>query len=201
MLYSPPPPVIPHYPPLSPTPFFPARLVYHLRRMNRRNILIALAVGGTLWYLVTQTKRVDIGAASISRLKIEGSGVRINIKLPIINRSDFPVPVSGFLGRLLYNGVEIGSVQQTAPVQLAPRAVTIPEFTTVISFIGVATSTPLLGILNTLAKKFLNISLPGIPSDQVLTAGALTQALGALRIQGTLYVGQIGIDINEPLTA
>lgn len=169
--------------------------------MNRRNLFVALAVGGALWYLVTQTKRVDIGAASISRVKLEGSGVRLNIKLPIINRSDFPVPVSGFLGRLLYNGVEIGSVQQVAPVQLAPRSVTIPEFTTIISYIGVATSTPLIGILNSLAKKFLNISLPGVPSDQELSATALLQALGALRIQGTMYAGAVGIDINQPLTA
>lgn len=169
--------------------------------MKTKPVVIALVVGVALYYLVTQTKRVDIGAASISSLKLAASGVRINIRLPIINRSDFPVPVSGFLGRLLYNGIEIGSVQQLAPVQLAPRAVTVPEFTTTISYIGVATSTPLLGILNTLSKKFLNVSLPGVPTDAVLTAGGLAQALSALRIQGTLYVGQIGIDINEPLTA
>jgi len=169
--------------------------------MKAKPIVIALVVGGVLWYLLTQTKRVDIGAASISRLKLEGGGLRLNVRLPIINRSDFPVPVSGFLGRLLYNGLEIGSLQQVAPVTLAPRAVSTPEFTTVISFLGLATSTPLLGLLNSLAKKLLNVSLPGIPSDQVLTGSALTQALGALRVQGTLYVSGIGIDINEPLTA
>lgn len=169
--------------------------------MKTKPVVIALVVGVALWYLFTQTKRVDIGAASISRLKIEGGGVRLNIKLPIINRSDFAVPVSGFLGRLLYNVTEIGSVQQVAPVTLAPRAVSVIEFTTLISFLGVATSTPLLGILNSLAKKFLNVSLPGIPSDAVLNAGQLTQALSALRIQGTLYAGAVGIDINEPLTA
>lgn len=169
--------------------------------MKTKPVVIALLAGVAIWYLVTQTKRVDIGAASISRLKLEGGGVRLNIKLPIINRSDFPLPVSGFLGRLLYNGVEVGTVQQIAPVTLAPRAVSVPEFTTLISFLGVATSTPLLGILNSLAKKFLNVSLPGIPSDAVLSAGQLTQALGALRIQGTLYAGAVGININQPLTA
>lgn len=169
--------------------------------MKTRQIVIAAGVGLVLWYLITQTKRVDIGAASISRLKIEGGGLRLNILLPIINRSDFPVPVSGFLGRLLYNGIEVGSVQQTGAVQLAPRAVTPIEFTTLISFLGLATSTPMLSILNSLAKKYLNVSLPGIPTDQVLTGSVLTQALSALRVQGTLYVGSLGIDINQPLTA
>lgn len=173
----------------------------HFRRMKAKPIVIALVVGGVLWYLLTQTKRVDIGTASISRLKLEGGGLRLNVRLPIINRSDFPVPVSGFLGRLLYNGLEIGSLQQVAPVTLAPRAVSTPEFTTVISYAGLLTSTPLLGILNSLAKKYIGVSLPGIPSDQVLTAGELTNALSALRIQGTLYVGSLGIDINESLTA
>jgi len=170
-------------------------------KLNTRTVVIAGVVGLALWYLVGQTKRIDVGAASISRLKLQAGGVRLNIKLPIINRSDFPVPVSGFLGRLLYNGLEIGSLQQVAPVTLQPRSVSIPEFTTVISYIGVATSTPLLGILNSLAFKYLGISLPGISTGEVLDASILANSLKALRIQGTLYVGQIGIDIDESLTA
>lgn len=168
---------------------------------RNRNILILAGVGLALWYFTTQSQRIDVGSASISRLKLEGGGIRININLPIINRSDFPVPVSGFLGRLLYNGAEIGTVQQTAAAQLTPRAVTNIEFTTVVSFIGVLSSTPLLSILNSLAQKYLGTSLPGIPSTTPVDGAALNAALSALRIQGTLYVGSLGIDINEPLTA
>ena len=170
-------------------------------KLNTRTILITGAVGLALYYLVTQTKRIDVGAASISRFKLEGSGVRLNVKLPIINRSDFPVPVSGFLGRILYNGIEIGNLSQVAPVTLQPRSVSTPEFTTKISYLGVATSTPLLAILNTLAARYIGFSLPGAGSVEVLDASVLTNALKSLRIQGTLYVGQFGVDIDEPLTA
>lgn len=169
--------------------------------MKTKQVVITAAVGLLLWYLVTQTQRFDIGAASVSRLKLETGGIRINVKLPIINRSDFPVPVSGFLGRLLYNGVEIGSLAQVAPVTLTPRSVGIPEFTTVISYAGLATGTPLLALLNTLAKKLLGISIPGIPNTEVLDGTTLPKMLSAMRIVGTVYVGSIGIDINQPLTA
>ncbi len=166
-----------------------------------KTILIVGVVGVALWYLVTQTKRFDIGAASVSKIKLEDSGIRLNVKLPIINRSDFPVPVSGFLGRLLYNGSEIGSLSQVAPVTLAPRSVGIPEFTTVISYVGLATGTPLLALLNTLAEKVLGTSLPGIPNAEILDASTLTKMLSAMRVVGTVYVGGVGIDINQPLMA
>ena len=170
--------------------------------MNKstKTILVVAAVGLGLWYFVSQSRRIDVGAASVSRLKLEGGGVRLNIQLPIINRSDFNVPVSGFLGRLLYNGAEIGTVQQVAGATLLSRRTSILEFTTLISYLGVATSTPLLGILNSLAQEYLNISLPGIPNDTPTDASVLTTSLKSLRIVGTLYVGQVGIDINEPLT-
>lgn len=170
--------------------------------MNKstKTILIVAAVGLGLWYFVSQSRRIDVGAASISKLKLEGGGVRLNIKLPIINRSDFDVPVSDFLGRILYKGAEIGTVQQAAPANLLSRRTSILEFTTLISYLGVATSTPLLDILNSLAQKYLGVSLPGIPSDAATDASVLTNSLRSLRIVGTLYVGQVGIDINEPLT-
>ena len=170
-------------------------------RMKTKQVIIAAGVGLLLWYLVKQSGRFDIGAASISRVKLEGSGLRLNVKLPLINRSDFSVPVSGFLGRLLFDGLEVGTVTQTAPVTLAPRAMGIVEFTTVISYVGILTSTPLLALLNSISKKILDLSIPGIPDTQVLNAGELTKMLSRLRIQGTVYAGKLGIDINQALTA
>lgn len=173
-----------------------------IRRMkiNTRTVVIALVVGGALWYLTTQTKRVDIGSASISRLKLEGANVRINVKIPIINRSDFPVPISAFLGSLLYNGTQIGITTLVAPTNLVGRGVSTPEFTTVVSIASVLTSTPLLGLLNTLAKKYIGVSIPGMSSEEVIDANTLPKTLAALRIRGTLYVGGLGIDIDQSLS-
>lgn len=163
-----------------------------------KTILIVGVAGIALWYFITQARRVDLGAASISRLKLEGANLRINVKIPIINRSDFPVPVSGFLGNLLYNGAPIGTTTLVSSATLEGRSQTQLEFSTVVSLLNVATSTPLLSLLNTLAAKYLNISLPGLPTTT--NAVDLVTALKAVRIRGTLYLGAAGFDIDEPLT-
>ena len=166
-------------------------------KLDAKKILIAGGVALLLWYLVKQSGRVDIGAASISRLKLDGANLIIGVKLPVLNRADFPVPITGFVGSLLYNGAAIGMTSLAAQLTLEGRSQSFPEFTTKVSLLSVALSTPLL---NTLAKKYLNLSLPGIPSDAALDASALPTALKGLRIRGTLYVGPLGIDIDEPLT-
>ena len=163
-----------------------------------KTILIIGVVGVALWYFTTQARRVDVGAAAISRLRLEGANLRINVKIPVINRSDFPVPISGFLGNLLYNGAPIGTTTLVSQATLQGRSQTTLEFSTSVSLLGVATSTPLLNLLNSLAAKYLSISLPGLPTT---TQGVdLVNAINAIRIRGTLYLGAVGFDINEPLT-
>lgn len=162
-----------------------------------KTILIVGVVGLALWYFTTQAARVDVGAAAISRLKLEGGNLRINVKIPILNRADFPVPVSGFLGNLLYGGAPIGTTSLVGVTTLQGRAQTILEFTTVVSLLSVATSTPLLNLLNSLADKYIGVSLPGLPAP---TLSDLANSVRAIRIRGTLYLGAIGFDINEPLT-
>lgn len=168
-------------------------------KLDAKKIVIGGAVIALLWYFLTQSKRVDVGAAAISRLNLEGANLRINVKLPIINRSDIPVPITGFLGSLLYGDAQIGTTTLTGQGTLAGRSQTALEFTTVVSLLSVALSTPLLSILNALAKKYLNVALPGVPADP-LDANTLPNAVKAIRIRGTLYLGALGIDIDEPLT-
>jgi hypothetical protein len=170
-------------------------------KLDGKSIILIALVGGAIWYFTTQSKRVDIGSATISKLKLEGANLRINVNLPIINRSDFSVPISGFLGSLLYNSVPIGTTQLVTPTTLQSRGQMSLEFTTVVSIISVITSTPLLTMLAALAKRFLNVSLPNIPVVKPLSPDKLSNELKLLRINGTLYVGGLGIDINQPLTA
>lgn len=168
-------------------------------KLSGKTIAIVAVVGIGLWYFTTQSRRLDIGAAAVSRLKLEGANLRINVKIPVINRSDFSVPISSFLGSLLYNGSPIGTTQLVSQTTLPGRSQTFLEFSTLVSLLGVATSTPLLSLLNSLAQKFLNISLPGIQTPDI-DANTLPAIMKAIRIRGTLYLGAVGFDIDEPLT-
>ncbi len=167
--------------------------------MKRKDLLLAVGVGLLLWYLVKQTSRFDVGTASISDVAFTGSGIRINVKLPILNRSDIPIPIDGFLGRLLYNGSEIGLLNLVQPITIAARGTSVPEFSTTISYLGLAIGTPLLKLLNTLLRMGTGVSIPGIPDSEVVDINTLPALLRAMRVQGTLYVGGLGVDINQPL--
>lgn len=168
----------------------------------KRNTTIALILGGGLiWYFFRQTRRFDVGAASVSSLKIKGGNVQINVRLPIINRSNLSVPIQGFLGTLFYNGQQIGTTTLFSPVTISPRSVGAPEFSALVSIASVITNTPLLSLLNSLSQKYLGFSLPGIPSDTPLDINAMQKYLGGLRLRGTLYVGGVSLDIDQALTA
>lgn len=179
---------------------FPALGLGEVRRMKTKNVVLAIGIGLLIWYLVTQTKRFDIGTATISAMSFTGSGIRINVKLPIINRSDIPVPINGFLGRLLYEGAEIGGLSLVQPITIAARSVSVPEFSTTISYLGLALGTPLLRLVNTLLKMLTGVSIPGIPDSEVVNVNTVPALLRAMRVQGTIYVNNVGIDINQPLS-
>jgi hypothetical protein len=175
----------------------------HIRRMdkNTRTLLIVGLGAGLLLYFRRQFARFDVGSASVSSMKLQGGGVRINVRLPIINRSNIAVPVSGFLGILTYQGQQIGTTILNQPLTIQPRGVAYPEFGTTVSIASVITSTPLLSLLNSLAKKYLGFALPGIPSDAALDANAIDKYLGGLRLRGTLYAAGVSIDIDQNLSA
>jgi len=164
------------------------------------NVGAFILVGGLLWWLMRQSGRVDVGTPAISSLRLEGGGVRINLRLPIINRSNIAVPIQGFLGVLLYNGSQIGTTTLTAPTIVQPRAVSEPEFSTFVSVASVLTSTPLLSLLNSLAQKYLGVSIPGIPANTPTDSNSLQKYMSGLRMRGTLYAAGLALDIDEQLT-
>lgn len=163
--------------------------------MKQKQIFLAVGVGLALWYFTAQSKRFDIGSAAVTGAKLTGSGIRLNISLPVINRSDFDIPITGFLGQLLFRGSQVGTIQQVASVTLPARSQSAIQFTTTISFLGALG--PLLPLLNSLAKKYIGVSLPGV----VVDPNAPLPALSDLRIMGTLYVNAVAVDINQSLTA
>lgn len=148
--------------------------------------LIILLIAGSVWYFTKQAARIDIGSASLSRLKFDKGGIRVNIKIPVLNRSDLSAKLEGFLGSLQYKGNILSNITLIQPIEIARRSAAEPEFTTLLTLGSIA------GELWTfLQTKVLN---PG-------TIDPKTSAVNVreFRVVGTLYVSGVSIDINEPL--
>lgn len=170
--------------------------------MKAREVLMWGGLIGVGFLLLRQQLgRFSVGNPSIDSLRLEPGGVLINVKLPIVNRSDIAVPISGFIGVLTYNGTQIGTTYLNQATIIQPRSVSAPVFGTHISMLSVLTSTPLLSLLNSLAQKYLGISIPGIPANKPLEGDAIAKYLGGLRLTGTVYAANLSIDIDKPLTA
>lgn len=155
-----------------------------------RNFLLVALVGGIIWYFTKQTGRFDIGAPTLSKVGLEGSGIRINVKIPILNRSDISGEVQGFLGQLLYGTNALGTIQLKTPVVIPARSTSNPEFTMVLSYFSLGME------MLTVFSNLLNIQLPGGPPPDP------TQPkidVSKFRIMGTLYLSGVPIDINESL--
>lgn len=149
----------------------------------KKGIIIVLLAGG-IWWLSRQAARVDIGSASFSRLKLEKGGIRVNVKIPVLNRSDFPAMLDGFLGSLQYKGNILGNITLIKPIEIARRSPSEPEFTTYIS----------LGSLAGEIWAFFQ--------EKLLKTGASPLSavdVKSFRVVGTLYVSGFSVDINEPL--
>ena len=148
--------------------------------------LIVLFLAGGIWWLSRQAQRVDIGSASLSRLKFDKGGIRVNIKMPVLNRSDFSARLDGFLGSLQYKGNILGNISLIQPIEIPRRSPAEPEFTTLLTLGSIA------GELWTFLQ------------NKVLKSGTADPKAAAVnirefRVVGTLYVSGLAIDINEPL--
>lgn len=146
--------------------------------------LIVVLVAGGLWWFSRQAGRVDIGSASFSRLKLEKGGIRVNIKIPVLNRSDISARLEGFLGSLQYRGNILSNITLINPTEIPRRTASEPEFTTLLTLGSVAGE-----IWTFLQEKVLKGSTGQLPKINVKD----------FRVVGTLYVSGISIDINEPL--
>ena len=104
---------------------------------------IAVAVG---YYLLRQIKGIAVGGATGSVWGGSLNGIELRVQLSGLNERDLSIPVEGFLGYLHYidpdanNGagedINLGLVQQIAPVTLAPHSPWTIEFRCVVPLLS-----------------------------------------------------------------
>ena len=157
--------------------------------MDRKNIFPIVLIGLAAWYFMRQARRVDIGNPYVSFLKLEGlSGVRINLRIPIINTSDFTSTVQGFLGQLMYGDNSLGVIRLVQPIQIPRFQVSEPEFTVLVSLTSVA-----FELRPLLEKLFTGDNTTPAPNQNA----APPIRWSDFKVKGVLKVDNIDIDINQ----
>lgn len=160
--------------------------------MKLNKILPWAVVAYFAWWFLSQSRRIDIGTAAVSRVKLEGGGIRINLKLPIMNRGDLRATVQSFLGQIYYGPNPIGVVTLVQPTVIEPNAVSQPEFSTVLSYASVG-----MEIAGILMDRY---GIPGvIPPPTDTGSGTPPVRLEDFRIRGTLRISDVAIDINQQI--
>ena len=159
-----------------------------------KNILFTLGIVALVgFFLIRQSVKIDIGSPSVSFLQVAGDGIRINVKLPILNRGAIAYPIEGFLGQLLYGGTALGNITLKQPVSIPARGTAAPEFVALINWGALAsevyTALQTAGVVNWLLSKI------GLATPTPGTAVAWKD----FRVRGTLYVGGIAVDIDQNL--
>ena len=154
-------------------------------------LLAGLALLGYMLY--NQSKRVELGAPTITRFQLQSGGVRLTLALPVFNLSDFTLRLSQFIGFLTYKNGTLGTIMLVQPTDILARAQSVPEFSVVIPYTSIAFE------LYDLFKE----KIPGLPAPQPgqpsLPAPSVNWS--DIRIKGTLYADGLRVDINEPVFA
>lgn len=158
--------------------------------MNWNKVLPWLVVGYAAYWFYSQSGRFDIGGATISRLKLESGGIRVNIKLSILNRSAITAKIQSFLGQLFYGSNALGTVTLIAPMEIPSNAVSEPEFTTVLSYTSIGME----------VWAFLQNRLLGSTTETKDASGKPIK-WEDFRIMGTLSVSDVSIDLDEKIFA
>lgn len=159
--------------------------------MKIKTLGIAALVAGIVYWATRQAGRVDIGTAALSKFRLEKGGIRINVKIPVLNRSDISTRITGFLGSLRYKNNILGNIQLVAPVDVARRAGAEPEFTTLITYGSVA------GEIWAMLQNRLTGGNSG--AAQGITIPKTNIKPSDFTIVGTLYIGALRIDMNEKI--
>ncbi len=158
--------------------------------MNLERIgIIALVIGVVAW-VTRQAARVDVGSASLSKFRLEKNGIRINVKIPVLNRSDISTKVTGFLGSLRYQDNILGNISLVHPLEIPRRASAEPEFSTLISYGSVAAE-----VWAILQKRLQSGSSTNATNNLKIPQTGVNPS--EFSILGTLYMGAISIDLNE----
>jgi len=149
-------------------------------------MVIAGALGFLLYKLYQRSiSKVSIGTPTMRVHKVDLSGIELRVILPVINESDIPVTVSGFLGQLYYQNSALGVLNLVAPTSLPGFGQKTIEFSLKSGYLGTA-----LEMLNILTNgnpfNFKSINYKNIDWKQ-------------FHIKGTLKVGAVPISIESGL--
>lgn len=165
-----------------------------MAQKGKNTLLVLALVAFVGLFLFKQAVKIDVGSPSVSFLQLVGNGLRINVKLPILNRGDLAYPIEGFLGQLLYGTTALGNVTLKNPITIPEHAQAEPEFTALIDWGSLASETydtlKNSGVVDWLLSK---IGL-ATPPDSI------SFDWKDFRIRGTLYVGGISVDIDQNLS-
>lgn len=154
--------------------------------MGQRTLLWIGALGFLAYNLAKQANRISIGNPIISGLDLVNNGIKIKIKIPVLNRSDFTAEIQGFLGILKYKANTLGNITLSQPVDLPARGTAQPEFTIIIGYGSVLTE-----VWDFLQAK---LKLTGNPAP-----GTPALDWKQFRLIGTLWVSGISVDIDEQI--
>lgn len=165
-----------------------------MSKERKSGFVIVLLVAGAVWYFFRNSMRIDVGTPTVSFLAAAGNGIRINVKLPILNRGNVAYPIEGFLGQILYGQTALGNVTLKQPVTIPARATAEPEFIALINWGALATETygalSASGVVDWILSK---IGLGDASKIKPITWNEFS-------IRGTLYAGGLSMDINQKLT-
>jgi hypothetical protein len=151
---------------------------------RRRNILLGvLLIGGVAWWwLRNQAARISIGGNTTRVHKVSLTEIELRTVLVIINESDIPVMVSGFLGQIFYQNSSLGIVQQLKPVEIGAFQTSTVEFSSKISSVNVG-------------LEFWD------EIKRLIQTGQNTIDLSKFSIRGTLKAANLSIPVNQKLLA
>lgn len=164
-----------------------------MAKKRKIGIVPLLLIAGAAWYLFRNSMRIDVGTPTVSFLQAAGNGIRVNVKLPILNRGNVAYPIEGFLGQILYGSTALGNVTLKQPVTIPARATAEPEFTALINWGALATET--YGVLSGAGVIDWIMSKIGLGDPTKIKPIAWNN----FSIRGTLYAGGLAVDVNQKL--
>ena len=155
------------------------------KKQTRTLLFFGLAIGVIYWISQRTIALISFGSPSMRIHKVTLSEIEMRVTLPIMNQSDIPAPVSGFLGDLLYNGASLGVLTLVSPVTLPGFGQTTLEFRLVSGLLGSA-------------YEIVNILTNGNPLNwKEINYNNVDWS--KFTIKGTLKVGSLPVTVNTKL--
>lgn len=157
-------------------------------KRTRKILIVGGVIALLLYWLSKRTiNKITIGSPTMRVHKVSLSGIEFRILLPIINESDVPVDVTGFIGQVFYNAGSLGVVNLVSPVSLPGFGQQTIEFSMKSGYLGTA-------------LELLNILTGGNPLDlKSIKYSNVDWSL--FTIKGTLKVEGVPVDIQAQLMA